>query len=107
MTSSLARAPSYGVSDLEHGVQAAARMLDGRGQRATAVAAEPAGRGRASVGALSKHAKLAKSAASQHSATLWAEDLVAPRREAQTIVYRLADPAAIRVLDPLCDIYRG
>jgi hypothetical protein len=31
---------------------------------------------------------------------------VATRREAQTIFYRLADPAAMRVLNTLCDIYR-
>ena len=36
-----------------------------------------------------------------------AEGLVATRREAQTIYYRLEDPAAMRVLDTLCDIYRG
>ena len=35
-----------------------------------------------------------------------AEGLVATRREAQTICYRLADPAAMRVLHTLCDIYR-
>jgi hypothetical protein len=32
---------------------------------------------------------------------------VATRREAQTIYYRLEDPAAMRVLDTLCDIYRS
>jgi DNA-binding transcriptional ArsR family regulator len=50
---------------------------------------------------------LAQSATSQHLAKMRAEGLVATRREAQTIYYRLADPAAVRVLDTLCDIYRG
>ncbi len=63
--------------------------------------------GEASVGVLAEHAKLAQSAASQHLAKMRAEGLVATRREAQTIFYRLADPAAMRVLDTLCDIYRG
>jgi hypothetical protein len=36
-----------------------------------------------------------------------AEGLVGTRREAQTIFYRLNDPAAVRVLDTLCDIYRA
>jgi len=63
--------------------------------------------GEASVGALAEHAKLAQSAASQHLAKMRAEGLVATRREAQTIYYRLADPAAMRVLDTLCEIYRG
>ena len=40
-------------------------------------------------------------------AKMRAEGLVATRREAQTIYYRLEDPAAMRVLDTLCDIYRG
>jgi DNA-binding transcriptional ArsR family regulator len=63
--------------------------------------------GEASVGVLAEHAKLAQSTASQHLAKMRAEGLVATRREAQTIYYRLEDPAAMRVLATLCDIYRG
>lgn len=63
--------------------------------------------GEASVGDLAEHASLAQSAASQHLARMRAEGLVATRRDAQTIFYRLADPAAMRVLDTLCEIYRG
>lgn len=62
--------------------------------------------GEASVGDLAGHAKLAHSATSQHLGKMRAEGLVATRRDAQTIYYRLADPAAVRVLDTLCDIYR-
>ena len=62
--------------------------------------------GETSVGALAEHANLAKSAASQHLAKMRAEGLVATRREAQTIFYRLADPAVIRILDTLREIYR-
>ena len=50
---------------------------------------------------------LAQSAASQHLAKLRAEGVVGTRREGQTIFYRLTDPAAARVIDTLCDIYRG
>jgi DNA-binding transcriptional ArsR family regulator len=63
--------------------------------------------GEASVGELAEHAKLAQSAASQHLAKMRAEGLVTTRREAQTIRYSLADPAAVRVLETLFDIYRG
>jgi DNA-binding transcriptional ArsR family regulator len=63
--------------------------------------------GEASVGDLAYSAKLAQSAASQHLAKMRAEGLVATRREAQSIYYRLADPATMRVLDTLCDIYKG
>jgi DNA-binding transcriptional ArsR family regulator len=62
--------------------------------------------GEASVGVLADHAKLAQSAASQHLAKMRAEGLVATRRDAQTIYYRLEDPSAVRVLDTLCEIYR-
>lgn len=63
--------------------------------------------GEASVGELAEHAKLAQSAASQHLAKMRAEGLVTTRREAQTIRYSLADPAAARVLETLFDIYYG
>ncbi|MGA0599582.1 ArsR/SmtB family transcription factor [Caulobacter sp. KR2-114] len=63
--------------------------------------------GEASVGALAEHANLAQSAASQHLAKMRAEGLVATRRDAQTIYYRLADPNAVRVLQTLSEIYRG
>jgi DNA-binding transcriptional ArsR family regulator len=63
--------------------------------------------GEASVGDLAVHVGLAQSATSQHLAKMRAEALVATRREGQTIFYRLADPAAVRVLETLCDVYRG
>ncbi|HEX5377671.1 MAG TPA: metalloregulator ArsR/SmtB family transcription factor [Phenylobacterium sp.] len=63
--------------------------------------------GEASVGVLAEHAKMAQSATSQHLAKMRGEGLVATRRDAQTIYYRLNDPAAVRVLDTLCEIYRN
>jgi len=62
--------------------------------------------GECSVGELAETAALAQSAASQHLARLRAEGVVSTRREGQTIYYRLEDPATIRMLDTLCDIYR-
>lgn len=63
--------------------------------------------GECSVGDLAQYVGLAQSAASQHLAKLRAEGVVSTRREAQTIYYRLTDPAATKVIDTLCDIYRG
>jgi DNA-binding transcriptional ArsR family regulator len=63
--------------------------------------------GESSVGELAGHVNLAQSATSQHLAKMRAEGLVTTRRDAQTIFYRLADPDAKRVLDTLCEIYRG
>lgn len=62
-------------------------------------------RGEHSAGALQDAAGLSQSALSQHLARLREEGLVATRREAQTIFYRLADPNVARVLDTLAAIY--
>ena len=61
--------------------------------------------GEHSAGALQEASGLSQSALSQHLARLREEGLVATRREAQTIYYRLADPNVARVLDALAAIY--
>jgi DNA-binding transcriptional ArsR family regulator len=61
--------------------------------------------GEHSAGALQEASGLSQSALSQHLARLREEGLVATRREAQTIYYRLADPNVARVLDTLAAIY--
>jgi DNA-binding transcriptional ArsR family regulator len=48
---------------------------------------------------------LSQSALSQHLAVLRQEGLVATRREAQTIWYRIADPAALKVVATLAEIF--
>ncbi|MBL8549625.1 MAG: helix-turn-helix transcriptional regulator [Hyphomonadaceae bacterium] len=63
------------------------------------------GEGELSVGALQTRVSLSQSALSQHLALLRAEGLVATRREAQTIFYSIADPAAVRVIATLADIF--
>lgn len=63
--------------------------------------------GEMSVTELGKHISLTQSALSQHLAKLRAEGLVATRREAQTIYYRLNDPVAERLIGVLCDLYGG
>ncbi|HWA01183.1 MAG TPA: metalloregulator ArsR/SmtB family transcription factor [Caulobacterales bacterium] len=61
--------------------------------------------GERSAGALQRGSGLSQSALSQHLAKLREEGLVATRREAQTIYYRLADPKAARILVTLATIY--
>lgn len=61
--------------------------------------------GEHSAGALQEASGLSQSALSQHLAKLREEGLVATRREAQTIFYRLADPKVERVLDTLAALY--
>lgn len=57
------------------------------------------------VGALQERVDLGQSALSQHLARLRAHDLVATRREAQTVHYRLADGPVSALMNTLHDIY--
>jgi ArsR family transcriptional regulator len=61
--------------------------------------------GEMSVGQLQAVIGLSQSALSQHLAVLREEGLVATRRESQTIRYRIDDPAALRVVETLADIF--
>lgn len=61
--------------------------------------------GECSVTYLADHVGLAQSATSQHLAKLRASGLLATRRDAQCIYYRIEDENAVRVLKTLCDIY--
>lgn len=58
-----------------------------------------------SVGDLAADINLSQSALSQHLAKMREEGLVATRREAQTVFYRIADPSVRRLLKALKDIY--
>lgn len=107
MSSVAVRPSPTEVSELEECAGLAARMLKLLASEQRLLLLCRLVEGEASVGVLAEHAKLAQSTASQHLAKMRAEGLVATRREAQTIYYRLDDPAAMRVLDTLCDIYRG
>ncbi|GGG34107.1 hypothetical protein GCM10010964_22580 [Caldovatus sediminis] len=61
--------------------------------------------GEMSVGALAEALGLSQPALSQHLARLREDGLVATRKEAQTVFYRLADPKAARLLAVLRDLY--
>ncbi|MDQ4419485.1 metalloregulator ArsR/SmtB family transcription factor [Sphingobium sp. DEHP117] len=61
--------------------------------------------GELSVGALQARIGLSQSALSQHLALLREEGIVATRRESQTIHYRIADPAALRVIQTLAELF--
>ncbi len=63
------------------------------------------GDGECAVSELIPLVGLSQSALSQHLAVLREEGLVAGRREGVTIRYRIAEPAALRVIAVLADIY--
>lgn len=61
--------------------------------------------GERSVGNLQSLLGLSQSALSQHLAKLREAGMVATRREAQTIYYRIADPRIRQMIDALYRIY--
>ena len=61
--------------------------------------------GERSVGEMQGLLDLGQSALSQHLAVLREEAVVATRREGQTIWYRIADPAAMKVVATLAEIF--
>lgn len=94
------------LAALEASAAAAARLMKLMSSEQRLIILCRLGDGECSVGELAQHVGLAQSAASQHLAKLRAEGVVGTRREGQTIFYRLTDPAAARVIDTLCEIYR-
>lgn len=98
--------PSAAIADLEASAHAAARLMKLLASEQRLILLCRLSEGECSVGDLAGHVGLAQSAASQHLAKLRAEHVVSTRRDGQTIYYRLTDPAAIKVIDTLCAIYR-
>ena len=61
--------------------------------------------GERSVGALQALVGLSQSALSQHLALLREDGVLATRRQGQTIFYRIADPASVKVVRTLGEIF--
>lgn len=64
-----------------------------------------AGAGELSVGVMAGMLGLSQPALSQHLARLRKDGLVATRKSAQAVFYRLADPKAARLLEVLRELY--
>jgi ArsR family transcriptional regulator len=63
--------------------------------------------GERSAGELVESSGLSQSALSQHLARLREEGVVATRRQAQTIYYRVADPKVLKIVRLLYELYCG
>ncbi len=61
--------------------------------------------GEHSVGELQALVGLSQSALSQHLALLREDGVLATRRQGQTIFYRIADPASVKVVQTLSEIF--
>lgn len=95
-----------GLVDLAEKAGEAAQLLKLiANERRLLILCQLAEAGEASVGALADAVGLSQSALSQHLAKMREENIVASRREAQTMFYRIADRKVARLLALLKDIY--
>jgi ArsR family transcriptional regulator, virulence genes transcriptional regulator len=94
------------MAALEEKAAEAARMLRLlSNERRMLVLCHLAGEGELGVGALADMVGLSQPALSQHLAKLREDGLVATRKEAQAVFYRLADPKVARLLAVLRELY--
>lgn len=92
------------ISRLEASAAKAASLLRAMSNERRLMILCRLGEGELQVAALQASVGLSQSALSQHLAVLRDEGLVSARREGQAVFYRIADPAAVRVIATLADI---
>jgi ArsR family transcriptional regulator, virulence genes transcriptional regulator len=94
------------LSKLKASADQAAALLRSLGnERRLLILCTLIGAGESSAGDLAAAVELSPSAASQHLARMREEGLVETRREAQSVLYRIADPNLERLVALLKDIY--
>lgn len=91
--------------DLTENAAAAAALLRALGHEARLMVLCQLAGGERSAGELQAGAGLSQSAFSQHLARLREDGLVATRREGTSILYAIADPAALAVVETLAGLY--
>lgn len=96
---------NFDITLFEPRAAEAAKLLRALGNERRLLILCQLGDGERSVGELQTRVGLSQSALSQHLAVLREEGIVATRRDAQTIWYRIADPAAMRVVATLAEIF--
>ncbi len=84
---------------------AAARLLKALSNEKRLMILCQLGDGEHAVGVLLPRVGLSQSALSQHLALLREEGLISGRREGVSILYRIADPAVLKVINLLAEIY--
>lgn len=95
----------FNVAQFEASAGAAARLLRALANERRLMILCQLTDGERTVGQILPLVGLSQSALSQHLAVLREEGVVATRREAQSIWYRIADPAALSVVSTLAEIY--
>jgi ArsR family transcriptional regulator, virulence genes transcriptional regulator len=97
---------TFSLTDFEDSAGKAARLLRTLGNEKRLMILCQLGGGELPAGALQEPLGLSQSALSQHLAVLREAGIVETRRKAQTIYYRIADPAAVKVIETLATIFR-
>jgi ArsR family transcriptional regulator len=93
------------LADLEASACKAADLLRTLGNEKRLMILCRLGTGESPAGALQEPLGLSQSALSQHLAVLREAGVVATRREAQTIFYRIADSGAVKLVETLVSIF--
>ena len=96
---------NFDITAFEASASAAARLLRTLANERRLMILCQLTEGERSVGDLQPAVGLSQSALSQHLAVLREEGVVATRRAGQVIWYRIADPAAIKVVATLAEIF--
>lgn len=91
--------------DLAANAKGAARLLRALAHEARLMVLCQLADGELQAGDMLAEAGFSQSAFSQHLAKLREEGLVATRREGTAIFYRIADPAALKIIETLAAIY--
>ena len=97
--------PSIDITELEQAAEKASRLLRSLGNGTRLMILCHLVQGERSVGALQALLGIEQSPLSQHLARLRKDGLVATRREAQTIYYRIASDEAARLIETLYGLY--
>lgn len=96
---------TFSLSDFEASAGKAADLLRTLGNEKRLMILCQLGGGELPAGSLQEPLGLSQSALSQHLAVLREAGVVNTRREAQTIYYSIADPAAVKVVETLASIF--
>lgn len=96
---------TFSLADFEASAGKAAALLRTLGNEKRLMIVCQIGDGELSAGSLQEPLGLSQSALSQHLAVLREAGIVATRRDGQTIWYRIADPAAVKVIETLAAIF--
>ena len=95
----------HDITQFEASAGEAAKLLRALGNERRLMILCQLADGERSVGQIQPLVGLSQSALSQHLAVLRQEGVVATRRESQTVWYRIADPAALKVVATLAEIF--